>query len=314
MFRKALLPYLALATGIMALSFSALFVRWAEAPAPVMGMYRIGIATLVLTPVFLHRSRFGTTPPSSIKGVWSVLIWPILGGICSAADHFIWNTSLQYTSAANSTLLGNTAPLWVALVAWLFFRERLSRLFWVGLAGTMGGAAFVLGSDFLRHPTIGWGDALALLSGICYAGYYVMTERGRRNLDTLSYVWAASLSASLTLLGISLATRAPLTGYSLQTYLVFLAAALLPQVTGYLAIGYALGKLPASVVSPTMLGQPVLTALLAIPLLGENLEPVQWLGGLIVLGGIYLVHRGRPASASEERAIQNNSISTAQLT
>jgi drug/metabolite transporter (DMT)-like permease len=64
-------------------------------------------------------------------------------------------------------------------------------------------------------------------------------------------------------------------------------------LTGYLALGYALGHLPASVVSPTMLGQPVLTALLAIPILGESLHPVQWIGGLVVLGGIYLVNRSR---------------------
>jgi drug/metabolite transporter (DMT)-like permease len=175
----------------------------------------------------------------------------------------------------------------------------------------MGGAVFVLGSDFLRQPTIGWGDTLALFSGICYAGYYLMTERGRRELDTLSYVWAASLSASLVLLAISLATRAPLTGCPWQTYLAFVGAALIPQVTGYLAIGYALGHLPASVVSPTMLGQPVLTALLAIPFLGEALEPVQWVGGLVVLGGIYLVHRGRQVSTGESHP-KNNGAPTAQ--
>jgi drug/metabolite transporter (DMT)-like permease len=97
----------------------------------------------------------------------------------------------------------------------------------------------------------------------------------------------------LVLLFLSVVTGSLLTGYSPRTYLVFLAAALLPQLTGYLAMGYALGHLPASVVSPTMLGQPVLTALLAIPLLGENLQPVQWIGGLVVIAGIYLVHRGR---------------------
>jgi drug/metabolite transporter (DMT)-like permease len=69
-----------------------------------------------------------------------------------------------------------------------------------------------------------------------------------------------------------------------------------PQIIGYLAMGYALGHLPASIVSPTMLGQPVLTALLAIPLLGETLQPVQWMGGLVVISGIFLVHRSREAA------------------
>jgi drug/metabolite transporter (DMT)-like permease len=62
-------------------------------------------------------------------------------------------------------------------------------------------------------------------------------------------------------------------------------------VLGYVSVGYALGHLPASLVAPTMVGQPVMTALLAIPLLGETLTPVQWIGGAAVLVGIVLVHR-----------------------
>jgi drug/metabolite transporter (DMT)-like permease len=78
---------------------------------------------------------------------------------------------------------------------------------------------------------------------------------------------------------------------------------LISQVIGYLAINYALGHLPASLVAPTMLGQPVMTALLALPLLGERLTQGQVLGGVAVLAGVYIVHRSpelrfRPESTS----------------
>jgi drug/metabolite transporter (DMT)-like permease len=296
---RKILPYLALGVTIVSLGFAAFFVRWANAPAPVFGFYRLGIATLILTPFFirskLHERSEQSAPgaPQSIPLRWGILILPVLAGLGSALDHFAWNTSLQFTSAANATLLGNTAPLWVAIVAWLFFKERIKGLFWVGLALTMGGAVAVLSSDFLRHPTIGWGDLLALATGIFYATFFLFSQRSRQYFDTLSHVWICSLSSTLALLFFSLVTGSALTGYSPTTYLMFLGAALLPQLTGYLAMGYALGHLPASVVSPTMLGQPVLTALLAIPLLGETLQPVQWIGGLVVLAGIYLVHRSR---------------------
>jgi drug/metabolite transporter (DMT)-like permease len=90
---------------------------------------------------------------------------------------------------------------------------------------------------------------------------------------------------------LSLALGQPLTGYPLASYLNLLAVALITQVGGYLAINYALGHLPASLVSPTLLGQPVVTALLAVPLLGEAITAVQVLGGVLVLGGIALLHR-----------------------
>ena len=272
-----------------------MFGKWANAPGPVIGFYRIGLATVILLPVFLYRRR-----KYALKLPWAILVFPILGGLFTAFDHGTWNSSLRFTSAANATLLGNTAPLWVALISWLVFRQRLRGLFWLGLAFALAGAVTVLGSDFIRHPTIGLGDLLAMAAGVFYAGYFLVTERGRQNLDTLSYVWLVDLIASLALLLISLGLKMPLTGYPTQSYLAFLGAALVSQVGGYISIGYALGHLPASVVSPTLIGQPVVTAILAIPLLGEGLRAEQWLGGLVVLVGIYLVHRSREESEPAE--------------
>ena len=299
--KRPILPYLALFMGIICLSFSAMFGKWANAPGPVIGFYRIGLATVILLPVFLYRKR-----KNGVKLPKSVLLLPILGGIFTAFDHSTWNSSLRYTSAANATLLGNTAPLWVALFSWLVFRQKLRGLFWLGLALALGGAVTVLGSDFIRHPSIGLGDLLAMAAGVFYAGYFLVTERGRQKLDTLSYVWLVDLIAAFALLLITLGLKMPLTGYPTQSYLAFLGAALVSQVGGYLSIGYALGHLPASVVSPTLIGQPVVTALLAIPLLGEGLRTEQWLGGMVVLVGIYLVHRSREGSEAAELAGTGN--------
>jgi drug/metabolite transporter (DMT)-like permease len=287
--------------GIFCLSFSAMFGKWANAPGPVIGFYRIGIATIVLLPIFVYRQR-----KYGIKFPKAILLFPILGGIFTALDHGTWNSSLRYTSAANATLLGNTAPLWVALIAWLVFREKLKGLFWLGLAFALGGAVIVLGSDFIRHPSIGMGDLLAMAAGVFYAGYFIVTERGRQKLDTLSYVWLVDVIAAITLLAITLGMRMPLTGYPAQSYLAFLGAGLVSQVGGYIAIVYALGHLPASVVSPTLIGQPVVTALLAIPLLGEALRTEQWVGGIVVLMGIYLVHRSRGVVEVEDLAVSGN--------
>jgi drug/metabolite transporter (DMT)-like permease len=299
--KQPFLPYLALATGIICLSFSAMFGKWANAPGPVIGFYRIGLATIILLPIFVHRLR-----KNGLKIPKTVILLPILGGVFTAFDLGTWNSSLRYTSAANATLLGNTAPLWVALFAWLVFRQKLRRLFWVGLALALGGAVIVLGSDFIQHPTIGLGDLLAMTAGVFYAGYFLVTEKGRQKLDTLSYVWLVDLIAAFTLLVITLGMNMPLSGYPTQSYLAFLGAALVSQVGGYLSIGYALGHLPASVVSPTLIGQPVVTAVLAIPLLGEALRIEQWLGGLVVLLGIYLVHRSREGSKTAELAVSSN--------
>jgi drug/metabolite transporter (DMT)-like permease len=285
--RKVLLPYLALGYGVIALSMSGLFVRWSEAAGPVTSFYRMAAATLLLLPVILlHLRKQGTLRP-----IW--LLFPMLGGMFSALDHGVWSTAVQNTRIANAMLLNNIAPLWVALFSALVWRERLILRFWLGLLVTLAGMAVVVGGDMLLSPELNRGNQLALLSSFFYAGYFLVTRRGRVSLDPLTYVWFANLFAALSLLGITQAMALPMGGFGPTTWLVFLVAALVAQVGGYFALAYALGHLPASVVSITMIAQPVLSALLAIPFTGENLGAAQWLGVLAVLAGIYLVNISR---------------------
>jgi drug/metabolite transporter (DMT)-like permease len=279
------LPYIVLGIGILALSLSGMFVRWAKAPGPVTIFYRLFLAALILLPFFVRRCLKDRTITRSN------IIFPLMGGVASAFDIGLWSVSLGYTTVSNAILIGNIAPLWVALAGLIFFRERLKRKFWFGLLLTLSGAVLIMGSDFLLRPRLGIGDLMAFGSSAFYAIYYLVTERGRKSLDALSYSWLVALSAAATLFIINTLLEYPFTGYSTQTWLAFLGAALVAQITGYLSVSYALGHLPASVVSPTMIGQPVLTTLLAIPLLGEIPFPIQIIGGIVALAGIYVINQ-----------------------
>ena len=289
---KSTFAYLALGVGVLALSFSAMFVRWANAPGPVTAFYRLFLSIFLLVPFLRLRSERNLS-------LWSFpVLFPLLAGVFTACDLALWTSSLSYTTAANATLLGNTAPLWVALGAWLILKQKLTRAFWLGLAVTLIGAALIMGTDFILHPRLGIGDVMAIFTGFFYGGYFLFTERSRTFFDPISHIWIVGIGASLTLFVINTALRYPLTGFDSRTWLVFLATAVVSQVFGYVALAYALGHLPASVVSPTMVLQPVATAVLAIPLLGEIPGLWQIAGGVIALVGIYLVNQ------SHQRALQ----------
>jgi drug/metabolite transporter (DMT)-like permease len=278
-------PYIALGIGITALSLSAMFVRWSEAPGPITGFYRLLISTIFLTPLFIRQQI-------KLKHLdKKFLVFPLLAGIFTAFDFALWNSSLKFTTAANATLLGNTSPLWVALFALFIFHEKLRGIFWTGLVLALTGAVLVMGSDFLRHPILGLGDLMACTAAVFYAGYQLTTQRGRNYIDPLRYMWLVGLSATLGMFIMNLLLRNSFTGYPAQTWVIFFATAIVSQMIGYLAITYALGHLPASVVSPTLIGQPILTTVLAIPLLGEIPTTIQWVGGAIALAGIYIVNQ-----------------------
>lgn len=286
-------PYIALAIGISALSLSAMFVRWAEAPGPITGFYRLLISTIFLSPIFISQQK----QLEPIKNKY--LIFPLFAGIFTAFDFAFWNSSLKFTTAANATLLGNTSPLWVALFALFFLREKLRGVFWLGLILALAGAALVMGSDFLKHPTLGLGDLMASTAAIFYASYQLTTQHGRKHIDPLRYTWLVGVSATLGMFIMNLVLGNSFSGYPPQTWIIFFLTAIVSQMIGYLAITYALGHLPASIVSPTLIGQPILTAILAIPMLGEIPNTTQWIGGAVALAGIYIVNQSHMQTKEE---------------
>jgi drug/metabolite transporter (DMT)-like permease len=124
-----------------------------------------------------------------------------------------------------------------------------------------------------------------------YAAYQLATYRARADVDTVWYLWIVSLIGAVILLTLCIVQAMPLWGFDAQTWLALLGLALVTHVVGWLAVNYAFGYLPPSLASVTLLGQPVMTALLAVPLLGEPIRAEQIAGGAFVLAGITVVNR-----------------------
>ena len=105
-------------------------------------------------------------------------------------------------------------------------------------------------------------------------------------MDTLTFSTIAIVGSVLTLLVVCAVLDAPLSGFSTRTWLALLGLGLISQLGAYLGLAYALGHLPATVTSVGLLAQVPLTALLAVPLLGEPLTAPYLIGGALVLTGI----------------------------
>ncbi len=284
---RTTLAYLALGIGVLALSLSALFVRWADAPGTVTVFYRMLTGGLVLLPFLI---RMPAPERAPLRKFWYL---PLLAGACVALDHGLWSTALSITRIANATLMNYISPLWVALFAWLVWREKLTGKFWIGLAVTLLGTFIFFGAGNLGGFSVNIGDVLATISSLFFALYFLITQRSRKHLHTLAYLVPVNWISAGLLLAFNLINGHALTGYSTATWLAFLGAGLISQTIGYFAISYALGSLPASVVSPTTIASPVITTLLAIPFAGELPQLNQWIGGLILLAGIYQVNRAQ---------------------
>jgi drug/metabolite transporter (DMT)-like permease len=198
------------------------------------------------------------------------------------------------TTATTATLLGNNAPVFVGLGTWLVFRRRPGSSFWIGLGLALAGCVAIVATDlFARHPSRPnhlTGDILALVASVFWAAYLLTTERVRESMDTLTFSTLAIAGSTITLLILCLALGIPLSGYPRNAWVWLIALGLFSQLAAYYCLVYALGHLPATITSVGLIAQVPLTALLAIPLLGEPITPMQLAGGALVLAGIYVVN------------------------
>ena len=263
--------YVALIAGVLCIGFTAIFTKWAAVPGPAAAAIRMALATLLLGGPFLWQLRRRRLPRGGVGPA-------MLGGLWVGINLGFLNSALLLTSAANATLLDNMAPVWVGLGAMLLFKERLRTRYWLGLVIALAGAGVVTGFQPGAVHSINQGDVLAFAGSVFYAGYLLITQRARRDIDALSCLWIGVATAAVSLSLGCLVLQIPLLGYSARSYWALFGAALVSQTGGWLLISYALGYLPASTAVVILLGQPVVTGLLSIPLLHEALAWRQVLG------------------------------------
>ena len=285
--RSTLLAYAALAAAIAGISWSALFVRWAEIPGSASAFYRVLIAGAILVP--WRVARGATRPMPNAAAIWTA----VAGGVFFALDLALWNSAVLRTQVAVASILGNNTPIFVGLMSWFVLRRRPRAAFWVGLVLAMAGGVAIMSADLQKGGAAGSlvGDLQALAASVFFAAYLITTQRVRETMDTLTFNTLAIAGSIATLLVVCLALDLPMSGYSTRTWLALAGLGLVSQLGAYYALVYALGHLPATITSVGLLAQVPFTAILAALFLREPLTPIQLAGGAVVLAGIYVVNR-----------------------
>ena len=281
--------FLALLAGAIGIAFSPIFVRLSELGPTATAFYRLAFALPVLWLwMEIGDRRAETNRPTGYRDFVGLAV----SGLFFAGDLGLWHWSIKLTSVANSTLLVNLAPVFVALGAWLLFGERFSATFLVGLVVAIAGAALLVGGSPQITPSHVLGDLVAVAAAISYAGYILAVSRLRSRFSTAAVMAYGGGVSCATLLLVALVSGESLVASSAYGWAMLLGVALVSQVGGQGLITYALAHLPSAFSSVSLLLQPVAAAVLAWVILGEALGTWQGLGGAVVLVGIVLARRG----------------------
>lgn len=275
----------AIAVGVLAISAAAIFIRLADAPALAVAFWRSVLGVLVLIPIAAVRRE----KLPELRGFG----WLVLSGVLLGAHFGFWISSLDYTSVAASVVLVCTAPVFVAILAYLTLGEKTSLISFAGILVAVAGAVLIAGDRSVGSAAL-LGNVLALIGAVTIAVHLLIGRRARTGgLGVLPYSIVVYTAAALTLLPAALASGDQLWGYSGETWFWLFAITLGPQILGHTVFNWALLYVEASVISATVLVEPVAAALLAWLILAERPGLATALGGAIVLVGLYLLLSGR---------------------
>jgi drug/metabolite transporter (DMT)-like permease len=290
-------PIVGLVLAIVAISSGAILVRLSTEAPSVVAFYRVLFTTLPLIPIaaWKYRDDF-----RRITG--RDLVFAALAGIALAIHFASWFESLEWTSVAASVTLVQSQPIFVAAGAWLLLRERVTDRMVLGIIVAVVGMVTMSIADLLSGVLVGpnplYGNTLAIVGAIMAAGYVLAGRSLRQRVALIPYVVIVYSVCTLALLVLVLAEGHPLTGYPAREWLIFVGLALGPGLFGHTVINWALGYLESSVVSVSMLGEPIGATILALVILGEIPTQFTLVGGAIVLAGIYVTASDRRTASS----------------
>ena len=267
--------------GVLGTAFSAILVRYSDAPSTVLVFYRMLFSVLLLSPVSLlfHKREFTDIRLREI-GLC------VGSGIFLGMHFFCYFQSLQYTGIASSVVLVDTEVFFVALGGALFLRERLSAAGWLSILITFAGSVVVVLGDMGGGRLAG--NILALCGAVCSAVYTLIGRSCRRRMSTTVYTWIVYLSAGAAVLPASLLTGSPVLPVSLRNLAVALGLAVLCTLLGHSIFSWGLKYESASFVSVVKLLEPVFASLLGIFLFREIPAVTSVAGGILIIGGIVL--------------------------
>lgn len=282
--------YILVIIGVVMVSYSGPLVKAAlltGANPVTVAMMRMVLASLLLLPALCVKRGGKPAPIASLRTMsvkqWG---WSLLASVCLALHYFTWMTSLDATSTFASVALVCTQPLFVAALSGIVLKEPMPKRARPGAAIALVGAVLIGLNSITALSDDLMGDLLALAGAACMAGHWLCSRYARRTVEALTYTFLVYVQTALLLaLLMPMAGGFRMTGTAFW-YVLGLAAGC--TIFGHTLFTIALGRVPATVVSFALLGEPVGAMVWSLLMFGETPTVLLLIGGGVVLLGLVL--------------------------
>jgi drug/metabolite transporter (DMT)-like permease len=270
-----------IATKIAVGQISPIAVVWLRF---AMGIPILGLA------VFL-RKQFAWPKPSE----WGY--FALLGFIGITFHQWLQSNGLQTAQATTTAWIVSTAPVFIALLAWLVLKERITVMQGFGIGVALVGVIVVVSKGNLTNFFAGQfgmvGDFLIFISAINWAVFSILSRRGlkshpstRMTFWVMTIGWLFTSVAFFTQSGLAEIPQLDSRGWIAMIFLGIFTTGL-----AYIAWFDALASLPATQTGAFLYIEPLTSLVVAAFILGEKITVASILGGAIILFGVWLVNR-----------------------
>ena len=258
----------------------------------IMTFLRIGMATVILFPIMLHREKSIKLTMSEFKLVF------ILGLVGMTFYHLFFFNALKYTTASNASVINGSMPIITAIIAAFVLKERLSLRQIVFIVTAFVGVLTIITDwqmTILLNMNINKGDILMLCGTISWSTYGVIIKKSEPEMSALKMTTYTLFICTMILLPFALyeiikfdSLNVPFSSYYTIVYM-----AVFPTVIGYTIQQASIKALGPSTASLFINLVPFFSILLSIIILQETLNPLNILSGIIIIVSVILFARSK---------------------
>jgi drug/metabolite transporter (DMT)-like permease len=264
------LALLALLTLVWGTNWPLFKIALEELPVLTFRAITMIVGVAMLTAILLARGESVAVP----KGKWPALI------AASATNILIWNVTtalaVLYIPSGHASVLAYTMPLWVALIGFVVFKQRLTgRLLAAIVIGALAVLALML-PNFASYERAPAGLFWGLFAGFCWAiGTFIVKRTAWSGMGLSLTFWQVVISLPPILLGALVIDGIPTHWPSAKALAATIYTGAIPMALGT-ATWFALVKLlPAQVAALSSIAIPIVAIVSGVLLLHEPLSPLQ---------------------------------------
>jgi drug/metabolite transporter (DMT)-like permease len=275
--------FLMLALGATLIGFAPIFVKWSDLSPAAITFWRMLLALPLLTGFnyVINKKIFFRVKSKK------TIFYTALASLAFTTDLTLWHYSMNITSVANATIIVNSAPIFVALLAFIFYKELpakgFGKSFLITYVGIIG---LIIFSNNYANGKI-FGDLLCMIAAIFYAVYLLIISKLNKETSLNIIFYTTFFCCLFSLVPIMINSKSFIPISSFEWINMFLMA-FLCQFGGQFLITFGIGKISASNGSIGLLMQPLTATLLAALIFSEILNLMQIVFVFITFAGIYL--------------------------